>query len=97
MRAGKAENEQQVSSVDIVCMTVELEDLGGNETPRICLEGTRIQGGEIESHASRTDTPSGRADEWRGQVDALTVLKWLILVMIMVQARGRMLEMRDGT
>ena len=50
MRAGKAENEQQVSSVDIVCMTVELEDLGGNETPRICLEGTRIQGGEIESH-----------------------------------------------
>ena len=60
--AGKAENEQWVSRVDIVSMTIELEDPGGNEIPRMCLGGMRTRGGEVESHGSRADTSSGRAE-----------------------------------
>ena len=93
--AGKAENEQWVSSVDIASMTVELEDPGGNETLRMYLGGTRTRGGEVESHGSRTDTLNGRVNESRGQVDALMVIKRLLWVMVMIQAQGRMLEMQD--
>ena len=59
---GKAENEQWVSSIDIVYMTIELEDPGGNEISRMCLGGMRTQGGEVESHGSRADTTSGQAE-----------------------------------
>ena len=77
---GKAENEQWVSSVDIVYMTVEQGDSGGNETPYVFLRG---RGGEVESHGSRADMSSGQAD-------ASMALKWLLWAMVMVQVPGRM-------
>ena len=73
---GKA-NEQWISSIDIVSMTVELMDPGGNKTPCMCLGGTGTRGGEVERHGSQADTSSGRENELRGQADALVVSKRL--------------------
>ena len=58
----------------LVPTTVELDDPGGGEKPRVCLGGTKTRIGEVESHRSRADKSSGRADESRGQPDASTVL-----------------------
>ena len=64
----------QGESGKLVPTTVELDDPGGSETPRVCLEGTKTRVGEVESHRSRADKSRGQANESRGQVDASTVL-----------------------
>ena len=64
----------QDKSGKLIPTTVELDDPGGGEKPRVCLGGMKTRIGEVESHGSRADKSSGRADESRGQPDASTVL-----------------------
>ena len=71
----------QDKSAKLVPTTVELDDSGGGETPCVCLGGTKMQIGEVESHGCRADKSRGQANKsngWanrsRGQPDASTVL-----------------------
>ena len=63
----------QDNSAKLIPMTVELNDPGGSETPRVCLGGTKMRVGEVESHRSQADKLKGQVNESRGQVDASTV------------------------
>ena len=42
--------------------------------PHVCLGGTKMQVGELESHGCQVDKSSGHVDESRGQTKASTVL-----------------------
>ena len=64
----------QDESAKLVPVTVELDNPGGSETPRVCLSGTKMQIGEVESHRSQADESRGQANKSRGRVDASTVL-----------------------
>ena len=64
----------QGESGKLVPMTVELDDPGGSETPRVCLGGMKTQVGEVESHRSQADESTGQANESKGQADASMVL-----------------------
>ena len=64
----------QGESAKLVPMTVELDDPGGSETPRVCLGGTKMRVGKVESHKCRADKLKGQVNESRGQADASTVL-----------------------
>ena len=64
----------QDESDKLVPTTVELDNPGGGEMPRICLGGTKMRIGEVESHKCRADKSNGRVNESRSQADASTVL-----------------------
>ena len=66
--------DSQGESGRLVPTTVELVDPGGSEKPRMCLGGTKMRIGKVESHGCQPDKSRGQANESRGQVDALTVL-----------------------
>ena len=64
----------QGESDKLVPTTVDLDDSGGGEKPRVCLGGTKTQIGEVESHGCQADKSRGWVNESRGQTDASTVL-----------------------
>ena len=66
--------DSQGKSEKLVPTTVELDDPGGGETPRVCLGGTKMRVGERKGHGCRADESKGQANESKGQADASTVL-----------------------
>ena len=64
----------QGKSGKLIPVTVELDGPGGGETPSVCLGGTKMRIGEVESHGCRADKSRSQANESRGQAAASTVL-----------------------
>ena len=56
-------------SEKLISTMIDLGGQGIGEIPRMCLEGTKMRVGKIESHGGRTDGLNGDVKESRGHTD----------------------------
>ena len=58
---------------EFIALSIELEDLGSGDTPRVYLGSTRVQMGDANGPGHGTDASRGQTDRSNGRTDTLSV------------------------